>query len=270
MASTLMDMALDDIITQHEGSGSRGRFGRGRGGRGRGRGGPPRNTAFVRRNRQNTINARRSENGSGFFTQKDTLDEGTVWEHDLFEEEEEAEVEEYQPKRVGGGRGSRVLATNLEYTVNDKNLKEVFENFGYSVRKINVHYDKSGRSDGTADIIFGTRGEAVKAVEAYNGISIEGKPVTLVLQDDLGSSSSGVLRVGGLTVSTGRAKVGGASASAGGRFRSDVRQIRFSETRGSFGRGRGGRGRGRGRGGRRSEVSQDDLNRELDEYNQTA
>jgi len=248
--------------------------GRGRGGRGRGRGGrggPPRNAAVVRRNRESSIRTRRST-GTEFLSQKGSLDDSTVWEHDLFdeeeeeeEEEEEVEFEQYQPIRGGGGRGgadgTKVLISNLEYTVNERNLKEVFENFGYSIRKVVIHYDKSGRSDGTADIFFNNRTEAAKAVSAYNGISIEGKPITLVLKEE----ERGVMKIGGLSVSTGRSNGAGPR-----RFRtsqrSDVREIRFSRTRGSFGRGRGGRGRGRG--GRRNSTpaTQEDLDKELEEY----
>ena len=64
---------------------------------------------------------------------------------------------------------------NMKYTC----LKELFEDIG-AVRIARVHYDESGRSLGTAEVVFERRVDATTALQKYNGLNLDGKQRALL------------------------------------------------------------------------------------------
>ncbi|KAH9278513.1 Aly/REF export factor 2 [Echinococcus granulosus] len=197
-----MDLSLDEIISKNRASR-------------RGRGSKSQNE--LRRTSGGRVQKRRLND----FPRRSLPDK---WQHDLF---------------LGNGGGAtkgnaKILISNLDYGVNDDDIQELFQEFGV-LRRAAVHYDRSGRSLGTAEVIYASRADAAKAIERYNGLPLDGRPMNIQF-------------------------VGAADGQAQARNRlGDV-------SRGRQQRGRGGRGGRRGNRNTRPPVTKDQLDAELAAY----
>ncbi|KAK7257793.1 hypothetical protein RIF29_32025 [Crotalaria pallida] len=97
----------------------------------------------------------------------------TKWKHDLYAEQN---VVAYSGGRASSSMETetKLYITNLDYGVSDDDIKELFSEVGV-LKNHGIHYDKSGRSKGTAEVVFLRGADAVAAVKRYNNVQLDGK-----------------------------------------------------------------------------------------------
>jgi len=268
MVADKIDMSLDDIIASNKrGRGSRG--GRGRGNssnrRGGGRGGARGGTSGPIRRGGRGLSSRGGNRNTPYNRPKSIPDK---WEHDMFD----GAGRRGNARTTGGRRseglstGSHLQISNLDFGVTESDIKELFAEFG-KLKKAIINYDESGRSHGTADVVFERRDDALKAFNTYNGVPLDGRPMKIE------AVSVAVVTSNNQTSGRRDSYRGNNQYSSRGSFNNTSFRGKVSRggnrgNRGGFrGRGRGGRGGGKTR---REAPSKEDLDKELDSYIESA
>ena len=175
----------------------------------------------------------------------------------------------------GGGlaltTGTKLKVSNLDGNVSSEDIEELFGELG--PLKSAVVGTSNGVSKGFAIVVYKRKADAEKALEQYNGVPLDGKPLKIVLLGGAGASvqvqSGGK---GGRVVTLDGAR-GGRSAG--------LADMGKGRGKGAGRGGRGGKGEGKGggkgdrkggKGGKGSEPakSMDDLDAELDAWRSKA
>ncbi|KAG5676978.1 hypothetical protein PVAND_006769 [Polypedilum vanderplanki] len=177
-------------------------------------------------------------------------DVNSAWKHDMYEGGRK--LGGALALSTGGNRGvggtTKLVVSNLDFSVSDSDINELFQEFG-PLKAASVHYDRSGRSLGTADVIFERRNDALKAMKTYNGVPLDGRPMNILMATSE-IASARVQRVPSFSTNKGGARSPRKPIGAG---------------RKPFKRNFAGGAQKRG-GGKKPEVTIDQLNAELDAY----
>ncbi|XP_065849053.1 THO complex subunit 4D-like [Euphorbia lathyris] len=269
--ATSVDMSLDDIIKK---SRERGR-GRGRARRGRGLAGSfngGRMPGAVRKGPL-SVNPRPSQYK---IAKPPRRIRNLPWQHDLLEDSIRA------AGITGVEVGTKIYVSNLDYGVSNEDIRELFSEVG-DLKRYAVHYDKTGRSSGSAEVVYTRRSDAFAALKKYNNVLLDGKPMKLEVVGATAevplSARVNVTGVNGrrkrtVVMTPGQGRGRGSATNnrgSGPSRRGGLRNGGGLRNEGGRGRGRGGRGRGGGRGKKQPvEKSADELDKELENYHAEA
>ncbi|KAG8096539.1 hypothetical protein GUJ93_ZPchr0013g37200 [Zizania palustris] len=264
MADTL-DMTLDDIIKNNKKSNPSSGGGGGRGRREGRRGGSSAGgaTAVAGGGVGPTRRPfKRSGNRAGPYEPPKAPD--SAWQHDM-----------YSDVAAGGGSsggrvsaietGTKLYISNLDFGVSNEDIKELFSELG-DLKRSAIHYDRSGRSKGTADVVYARRGDAIAAMKKYNNVQLDGKPMKIEILGTNTPTAAAALPAN----NGGHVRNAARSAPRGGP--SGLPQSRPRQRGGGRRGGGGGGGRsGDRRGKERSQPkSAEELDADLEKYHADA
>jgi THO complex subunit 4 len=161
MANAL-DRSLDEILADRKQSG------RGRGNRG-----------SQRRDRQDypRDGVRKS------FRDEAPRNLDSEWVHDRFEEggsRRSSQRRRHSPDASTESRGTKIRVDNIHYELTQEDLEGLFEKIG-PITKLEMKYDRAGRSEGTAFVTYESHQDAKKAIQEFDGANAAGQPIRMTL-----------------------------------------------------------------------------------------
>lgn len=122
----------------------------------------------------------------------------------------------------GQDKPVQIHVGNLHFKVSEKDMRELFGEFG-KLTKVNLHHDKNGKPQGSCDINFAKKSDALKAVKRYNKVPLDGRPMEIRVIEDFGGGQTAA-RVGNAASKPMSQRIARA-APAGGRRVQNVRPM---------------------------------------------
>ncbi|KAI3332196.1 RNA-binding domain-containing protein [Xylariaceae sp. AK1471] len=165
-----MDRSLDEIVAESQ-AGKRG-GNRSRRGGGGGSRQPRERDAYPR-------------DGVRKSTRDDKRGLDTDWVHDKFEgfhsrDRARNPHRRRSPEPSQDGRGTKIKVENLHYDLSESDLEGLFSKIG-PVLKLELIYDRAGRSEGVAFVTYESRDDASDAIREFNGANAKGQPIRMTI-----------------------------------------------------------------------------------------
>lgn len=76
--------------------------------------------------------------------------------------------------------GTKVIIANLNSNVTAADIAELCGTVG-ETKRVDVRFDKQGRSLGTAEVLFARQSDAMSCVKKFNGLTLDGTPMKVYL-----------------------------------------------------------------------------------------
>lgn len=216
MAEEALNLSLDDIIKKNAENKKKGsaagrtatRSRGGKGGRGGDRSGIQVRSLGVQKPVFKTSRGRgpagrgAARAGSGTREPPRDLDElegNKPWGHTGYNAIEAGTRRPVQQRLGVAADPCRLEISNLDYNVTDNDIKELFSVCG-PLKKHGVVYEaRSGRSEGKAFVVYERRQDAEQALEQYDNVALDGKPMKIAFATGGLQLASGI-RVGATSV----------------------------------------------------------------------
>ena len=83
--------------------------------------------------------------------------------------------------RPENSSGLQIVVRNLPWTTTSEDLRQVFQQVGNVVNAVAVCHADTGRSKGWGTVLFETREQAQAAIQGFNGVELEHRPMQIKL-----------------------------------------------------------------------------------------
>ncbi|RWA08206.1 hypothetical protein EKO27_g6902 [Xylaria grammica] len=105
------------------------------------------------------------------------------WVHDKFEgfhsrDRARNPRRRRSPEPAQDGGGTKIRVENLHYDLSESDLDGLFSKIG-PVVKLELLYDRAGRSEGVAFVTYRSRDDALDAIREFNGANAKGQPIRM-------------------------------------------------------------------------------------------
>ncbi|PHH78340.1 hypothetical protein CDD80_7026 [Ophiocordyceps camponoti-rufipedis] len=77
-------------------------------------------------------------------------------------------------------KGAKIRVENIHYDLGEDDLEELFARIG-PVARLQLRYDRAGRSEGTAIVTYELKEDAQEAIRQFDGANANGQPIRLTL-----------------------------------------------------------------------------------------
>ncbi|RPB09111.1 RNA-binding domain-containing protein [Morchella conica CCBAS932] len=157
--------------------------------------------------------------------------------------------------------GSKIIVSNLPYDVDEAMIKEYFTKVVGPIKRCVITYGPNGQSRGIATVEFSRASDAATAVQKYNGVEVDKRPMKVELVVDPTAPASFADRIGAPK------QVPVARNSTANKPKPVTKNMGTSAARGAKGR-RGGRDARGGRSGNpsRKKPTAEELDADMADY----